>query len=390
MKHAMFPKKHRSPLASLLVSGLLLGAPLTSHAGATVSFGEDKSITVGLGLRASFTSTEDGAPNGTSRSKDFNIDSTRLFFSGQLSKTLKGTLNFDRDSTDTIKVLDAYGQFEPSPYYNLWVGRHLSPGDRANMDGPYYLNTATYPGLVSNFPAKFAGRDDGATFFGRAMDGHLNYAVGAFDGRNKASNLPAGLAATTSNQSDSLLYATRVAYHFWDVEPAPAYLTASTYYGAADILTVAVSYQTQKNGVGTNLIKDDYTAMSADVLMEKRLKAGVLTLEGATYSYAFSQAAANVDVTKAATGIVAGDAYLLGAAFLFPEKVGIGKIQPFVRYQKFEADPGVAVLVTKQSDIGSHYVIDGFNARLGLTYSNLERTGLKDQNSVILSMQYIY
>lgn len=390
MKHAMFPKKHRSPLASLLVSGLLLGAPLTSHAGPTLNFGQDKSLTVGLGLRANFTTTENGAPNGTSRSKDFTVESTRLFFSGQFSKTLKATLNFDRDSTDTIKVLDAIGQFEPSPYFNLWIGRHLSPGDRANMNGPYFLNAATYPGLVSNFPAKFAGRDDGATVYGRALGGHLNYAVGAFDGRNKASNLPAALAATTSNQSDSLLYATRVAYHFWDVEPSPAYFTASTYYGAADVLSVAVSYQTQKNGVGTNVIKDDYNALSLDVLMEKRLPAGVLTLEGATYNYDFSQAAANVDVTKAATGIVAGDAYLVGAAFLFPEKVGIGKIQPFVRYQKFDADPGVAIRVSKQTDIGSHYVIDGFNARLGLTYSNLERTGLQDQDSVILSVQYLY
>jgi hypothetical protein len=43
-----------------------------------------------------------------------------------------------------------------------------------------------------------------------------------------------------SNQNQDPLFATRVAYNFWDPEPAPAYYTSSTYYGKADILTVAL------------------------------------------------------------------------------------------------------------------------------------------------------
>lgn len=373
----------KSILCATLVGGLSTATLGTAHAGATVSFGEDKSVSVGFGLRGSFVSTEDAAPNGTSRSSDFNIDSARLLLGASLSKTIKGTLNFDKDANDTIKVLDAYAQFEFMPEFNIWAGRHLSPGDRANMNGPYFLNASTYPGLVSQFPAIFAGRDNGVTAWGKLQGGHLNYSFGAFEGRN-ARGVP---TATTSNQTDSLLYATRVAYHFLDPEPAPAYLTGSTYYGAADIFTVAVAAQYQKDGVGSVTVRDDYAAYTVDVLYEKRLEAGLVTLEAAAYDYDFSQTAARADVSG---GVTAGNAYLVGGAFMFPQKVGIGKFAPFARYQTFDADRGAAIAKTKQTDVGVHYVIDGFNARLAATYSNLERSNLKDINSFILSYQFIY
>jgi len=50
-----------------------------AHAGATVNIGPDQSVSVGFGLRTSFTSAEDAAPDGKSRSEDFSLDSIRLY-----------------------------------------------------------------------------------------------------------------------------------------------------------------------------------------------------------------------------------------------------------------------------------------------------------------------
>ncbi|NTV09203.1 MAG: porin [Zoogloea sp.] len=360
----------------LLVAATCGMAASGAQAGATLSFGDDKSVSVGLGMRSSFTSEEKGAPDGSSRSKDFNLDSVRLYINASMSKTIKATFNTERDSDGNIKLLDGYAQFEPMAEFNVWAGRMLPPSDRANLDGPYYLNAWAYPGVVSQYPAIFAGRDDGVLAWGKVMDKKVVYSVGIFQGRNRTP------VATTSNQGDNLLYAGRVAFNFWDPEPAPAYYTGSTYYGAADILTVGLAGQYQKDGVGSIATRDAYSAWNADLLMEKRLPAGVATLEGAYYKYAFDQAAATADVNG---GVTAGKAYLAGGAFLFPTKVGWGQFQPYVRYQKFKAD--VTSNETKQSDVGVNYIIDGANAKLSATYSKAESTGTDSRNAVILGLQ---
>ena len=123
-------------------------------------------------------------------------------------------------------------------------------------------------------------------------------------------------------------------------------------------------------------------AWNLDVLMEKKLAAGVVTAEGAYYKYDFDQAAAAVDVSS---GVTAGNAYLVGAAFLFPTKVGWGQFQPYVRMQNFTAD--VTDAETKQNDIGLNYIIDGANAKLTATYSSFKTTGSSSKGSFILGAQ---
>ena len=127
----MTMKRKRALLAAVAA------APLLAQAGATIPIGEDKSVSVGFGMRGSYSSIEDGAPNGTSRSNDLNLDSARLYFGASLNKNIKGMFNTEWDG-DKIRVLDAAGQFAISPELNIWAGRLLSPSDRANMAGPYY------------------------------------------------------------------------------------------------------------------------------------------------------------------------------------------------------------------------------------------------------------
>ena len=376
-----------------------LSVPVSNaNAGATINFGEDKSITVGLGLRAAYTNAEDGSPSGNSRSDDFDVYSARIFTSASLNKYIKGTLNIDATAGaessfgsarngvgDKVQVFDAIAQFEFAPEFNIWAGRMLVPNDRGNMDGPYYLSTWLYPALVAQYPGQTNGRDTGVTAWGKLNDAHFTYAAGAFEGHNNFKG--------ASSEDSNLMYATRLQYDFWDANPVPAYFTASTLYGAKEILAVALAANYQKDGVGTSANKGDYLGYNIDVLMEKDIGVGVLALEGAIYKFD-SDGVSDVNTGLATStlsspgstanvgGVAEGKAYLASAAFLFPQKIGWGKFQPTVRYMKFDADSttgdgvnsvNVASSDTKQYDLGVNYIIEGHNARLSAVYSKTKR-----------------
>jgi hypothetical protein len=375
-------------LGQAVALACLLGASAAAHAGGTISLGDDKSISLGLGLKTSYTSTEKGAPDG-SRSSDFNVDSARLYVNASLSKMIKLTFNTEKSSDDNVKVLDAFGSLQFMPEFNFDMGRTIIPSDRANLSGGYYLPAWDFAGVGSTAYSKFASRDDGAVVWGKLMGSKLVYSFGAFQGRNHDHTTP---TAGYSNTSDSPLLAGRLAFNFWSPEPAPAYLTGSTYYGSADILTLGVWGHSQKNGVGSATTRDDYSAWGTDLLLEKKLAgAGVITVEGGYTKTDWSAAAATADDTihgGTGTGIgSAGKAYIGSLAYLIPAQVGWGKFQPFYRYQKFDRDAGAT---TKRNDFGVNYVIDGSNARLTATYRTDKTDGSESINGFILGMQLQY
>ncbi len=351
-----------------------------AHAGGTMTFGPDKTISIGAGLRASISSTENGAPNGTSSATDFNLDSIRLYTDLSLNKIIKGTFNVERGGDNSVQVMDAIGRFEFSEGFNVWVGRMLPPSDRSNLDGPYYLSTWSFP-MGSQYPAKFAGRDNGVTVWGKLLDKKLVYSVGAFQGHNRF--------AGASNDTAQPLYAARLQANFWDAEPNPAYYCSSTYYGK-EILALGVATQMQKDGVGTVAKKGDYKGLSVDGLMETKVGSGWVTLEAAYYKYDTGNVVDfNAPSTAAPTanvgGITQGTSTLFSAAYLFAENVGAGRLQPVVRFQKFDAD--LAKVVTKRTDFGVNYIIEGHNARISATFSKVKVGNGADSNGFILGTQ---
>ena len=132
---------------------------------------------------------------------------------------------------------------------------------------------------------------------------------------------------------------------------------------------------------------------------------GSFTLEGAAYKYDTDDkvdTGAAFDSNKNTSGVgglTQGKAYLLGAAYLFPQQVGWGKFQPYVRFQKFDRDKLTENNVItqadgtfKQYDVGVNYVIAGPNAKISATYSSYkpDDKGLadnKDTNAYTIGVQ---
>ncbi|PKM12029.1 MAG: hypothetical protein CVV13_06895 [Gammaproteobacteria bacterium HGW-Gammaproteobacteria-3] len=367
-------RRYLKPLSLLALTAVSAYTPL-AEAGATFKIDETKWLSIGVGLRTSFRAIEDSAgASGDKYSNDFNLDNIRLYLNGQIHEYIKVEFNTDCQTCSDggeVRVLDAIGKFELHPMFNVWAGRMLVPAERREMNGPFY--SAVYNIFSSGTPFEPAdssltiksdgtsagsfGRDDGATIWGAFFAGRLQYAVGFFRGLRDGANV-----------DDNILYAQRVAYNFWEVEKNPGYYTSGTYYGkGGDILTVAVSNQYQEDGAGTKADAGDFRGTTVDFLLEKVLaNDGVLTFNGEYKNYqvssGFSQASRDAG---GGFQIFDGDAYDVSGMYLFPQKLWIGQVQPFVRYVNVKPD------TSSNRDVyeaGVNYVIDGHNARVSMSW----------------------
>ncbi len=345
---------------SSLAGSLLLICANSVLAAGKIAIDDIRWVSFGAGIRTSVSSAGDGAPDG-GRSTDFTLENMRLYVSGQVTKDFKFYFGTDK-MWGEYGVLDAIVQYEPGKAFNVWVGRMLTPADRIEMNGPFYgLTWGQY--TVPLFPsdndinngadgvAGTFGRDEGVTVWGSL--GKFQYALGAFDGYSGA-----------ENQSDALLYATRLAYNFLNKEANPGYYTSSTYYGkAGDILTLAVSAQYQDDGYGTAVQEGSFGGYAIDGLFEKPLdNGGVLTVEGEYKSF-------EVD-TNAPVPVFSmfdGEAYFASAAYLLPGSHGPGRLQPYVRYTRNDPSSGDD---SDLIELGANYVISGHNLKLNLNFTS--------------------
>lgn len=326
-------------------------------------------LDVGAGLRTSFV---DSDTKGGAKSDDFTLDSIRLYVNGTVNDQIKLTFNTEytngSNSSDPnfnkVNVLDALGRFEFSPKFNLWAGRFLPPSDRANLYGPYYANNISVytDGVQDGYPATYGGRDNGVAYWGDFDKVKLS--VGAFDVPSTTSG-----ATPTSNGRD-VVAAGRVQIDFWDKEPG--YYLNGTYYGEKDILAV---------GVAGQMVNNSKKAYTGDFLLEKKVNGGgAFTIESEYAKYdGFGGYDANFAESNGGYGLV---------AYLFPKKIGIGKIQLLAKYAKADYSRGAALAndynqETTEGDV--NYVIKDFKARVGLFIrdTNYSQSATKADNTAI-------
>lgn len=361
------------------VAAAVMLPAMGANAGATISFGEDKSISVGFGMIAGYESVEDGAANGNDRSNDFSLNSARLYVSGSLNKYIKGMLNTEKSDGQSWEVIDANVQLQITPEIAIWAGRFLSPSDRANMAGPYYSMGGGYWANIASrygWNGGIIGRDEGVALVGSAMEDKIGYSFGVFEGDNIFRFSGVNALSEKSGDKDKLMYAGRLQVDFWDAEPG--YYGTGNYFGAKDILAVGLAGRQKTDGAVSTTDVGDYSSYSVDFLMEKKgVGPGTLSAEAAYYDYDTD------DVFLSEQG----KAYSAGVAYLFNAPVGWGKFMPFARYQKFDSDAAVNS-ETKKYEVGTNYVIEPYNALLTAVYSDTKVSGKNSTNAFNVSMQF--
>jgi len=203
--------------------------------------------------------------------------------------------------------------------------------------------------------------------------GKFQYAVGIFDGYSG-----------DANQSDAPLFATRLAYNFLNKESNPGYYTSSTYYGkAGDILTLAISAQSQSDGYGTATEKASFKGYAIDGLFEKPLANGAaITVEGEFKSFDVGSITGTADF-----GMFDGDATFASVAYLIGDD-GKGQYQPYIRYTSNKPTAGAD---SSLSEFGVNYIISGHNLKLNLNYTtgdaNASGSQGADNDAITFGMQ---
>ncbi len=328
--------------APAFLFSLGLCAVLPLPAGAQIDLGP---VTVGAGVRADFEHTQ---PDQGGSTDQFQLNSVRLYVSGNVTDTIKLMFNTEYDqSTNKVGVLDAVARFEFSPEVNFWAGRFLPPSDRANLYGPYYAHEwAVYTdGVQDGYPFVFQGRDNGVVYWGTFAK-KVKVSAGAFDGR-------------TADGNPKVIGAARVQVDFWD--PEDGYYLNGTYYGDKNILALG----------GATQFQDGHTASTIDFLLEKKLpNGGAFSIESEYSNY---NRLGGYDARYAKSQ----GAYGLGS-YLFPKKVGIGKFELLGKYAKADFTHGTLPSYNqKTTEVNINYVIKQFNARIMSFMENIRFNRIK-------------
>lgn len=365
----------RLPRMVLLASALLVPAA-SAHAASKFAIDDTRWISVGAGLRGSFSAIEDQSSDDD-WSSDFTADNARLYFNGQLSQNIKFEINTEcifcgSDAREEFHLLDAIAKFEFNQYVNVWAGRLLVPAERQELNGPFFSSTydafrtpfenSDYSTSFGSGGAGVYGRDNGVNVWGAAGPAEaLQYVFGVFNGLESS-------ARRGPNQDDALLYAGRVAYNFLSVEKNPGYYTSGTYYGTGgDIFTAGMSVQYQEDGSGSFLNRGDYLNITLDLLFEKVLpNKGVFTFNGEFKNFnANYDSAAFADADCFCT--FDGRSVSVAGLYLFPSQIGIGRVQPYFRYSSIHPDDSTD---RDEFEAGVNYVIDGHKMRASLFYQH--------------------
>jgi hypothetical protein len=333
-------------------------------------------IDVGAWVRAS------GIFQGSDPSKlnDWHMDNAyvELHAGGKITKNVGVTLNLNAQmanygvmgataqpvgSNPLVSLEDAIISFDFVDEFHLWGGHLLVPVDRANSSGPFFMIPWNFPGVAVDFAIPKegpTGRNNGAVIWGDLAGGRATYLVGAFDNGD----------VTTSPLFSGRL---RVAL----LDPEKGFWGNCGYFGDKDILSFDLGGQAQAHGDGATATQNSKTYAEVNVggLFEKKVPGGGwFTAEGAYYHYSVND------------GNPSNSLYVL-AAFATPP-VGVGNIQPMVRYQWAGIQGGGPS--PWNIDAALSYLIKGPALRAVVTYSHSKMISETSANSIQLGAQAIF
>jgi hypothetical protein len=305
---------------------------------------------------------------------DMSMDSIYLEarFAGSLNKYFGWQANFmgsgkPAGSSGTAAIEDLILKVDFMDELHVWAGRLLVPSDRSNFSGPFFMSPWNYPGVYSvgglggfiGPKTGAAGRDDGVVVWGDVMGGKAKYFLGAFN---------------LDNVAQKPLYSGRINIALLGEEPG--FWGSSTYYGDKDIVAIGGGFQYQKDGSGTIDPASlngtmDLKVFMGDLLAEKKIAgAGTVSLEGAYYHFDKGQPAKQAF-------------YVLGS--FLTDYVGVGKLQPLVRWQQTSAQSGGSKWTMLDAFVS--YVIYGYGLKFAAGYQRTDLGNSVVGNAIQLAFQ---
>lgn len=281
-----------------------------------------------------------------------------------------------QSSTASAALLDLVAKVEFAEGFNVWLGRMPVASDRASLSTVWAISPWTMPGGYDPFPPSNTparptpgprrgqdDRDNGATLWGQFGGGTFKYYLGVF-----------GL----DQPNTSPLYSARFALSL--LNPEPGFRTSSSYFGTKDVLALGVGAQHRAGGSiappGDTWPASNFNQLGADMLFEKgSATSGVLNLESSIAKMWGDNEMANYQ-------------FVALVSYLMPIDIGIGRLQPLVRFQRAALGqaPDAGDFTSIEAQLG--YIIDGFRMRLVSVYQ-YAKVRNQDHNAILLGVQLL-
>jgi hypothetical protein len=232
-----------------------------------VNAGDD--VNFRLGVLGQFQADTLEDPETNANTSNLFVRRMRLLFGGQVAKNvtffietdapnLGKTLPGGKNIQPAMNLQDAYAEFKATNAFAVDAGLMYVPFSRNAIQSASTLlpiDYGSYTFTQSGPTQSFTGRDTGFQAKGYALENHLEYRLGAFQGLRDA------------RSHNSFRYVGRVQYNFFDTETGFFY--TGTYLGKKKILAVGAAFDSQLH----------YHAYDADVFTDYPLGPGAITAQ---------------------------------------------------------------------------------------------------------------
>lgn len=353
--------------AAAVLAGSLLGASASSVAGPTIYFGEEGFLQINYSLQAWSQYKSYTSATNSSSSNDIFLRRNRITLLGQQSDLVGFYAQIEAGSDSkfgqdekSVYFRDAYVTLDFMDEVRFIVGRFKNTFTRENLEAclePLTLDR----GDITYSP--FGGsRDTGAVIWGNLLDAKLQYRFMVADGREGEE------VATSKPRVTGRL-------HWSILDPEYDYGYRGTYLGTQKVLTFGASYDYQPDVAYTDYTnlrgKRDYKAWTVDGFFESPYKSGTYTLAAAYFNYSLGNAInKNPDPLLPANTELEG--FYVKAGYLFPEKVGPGRLQLFARHDGLEYNLKGGALDKRVNSLGANYYLNGQALKLTAEFQHVD------------------
>lgn len=382
-------------LTAALAMMTLAASPAVVQAGPTIMYGDEGFLQLNYELQIWSQYRDYRSASNDGETYDTFLRRNRITLLGQYNDYVGfyaqleagNDSRYGNDERD-VYYRDAYITFDWDDSLRFIFGRFKNTFSRENLEAclePLTLDR----GIISYTP--FGGtRDTGIAMWGNLADARFQYRLMVSDGR-EGDEVP----------KDTPRFTARVHYSFFDPEFSYGY--RGTYLGTQRVLTIGAAYDYQADAVYANLPgrtdSRDYSAWTVDAFYEQPMEAGTLTLSGAYMEYSVDGALKGDDLLVDNTVTPAAElrGYYVKAGWLFPQRIGIGRLQVFARHEVSDYDRNDPYFDQTINAIGANYYLDGQQLKLTFEYADIKFdeqhptiNSLRDHKQATLGFQLLF
>ena len=352
-----------------LLTGILVALiPGFASAGATLQVGDEGSLNINYALQVWSQFRDYRSATDSGSSFDTFLRRNRLTFSGQYNDLVgyyaqieAGSDSRDGNDNRSVYYRDAYITLDYSDAARFIVGRFKNTFSRENLEACLEPLSLDRSEVISYTP--FGGtRDTGFAMWGNLADAAFQYRFMIADGREG-----------DEVAEDSPRFTAR--FHWSPLDPEYDYGYRGTYLGTSKVFTIGVGYDYQPNVAFANYAAKtdmvDYTGMTADIFWEQPFESGTYTLSAAYFDYDAEDAINNVNHDAALPATTQLEASYFKAGYLLPDKVGIGRLQFFARYETSDYKLTTTNLDQTWTSVGANYYIDGQRLKITAEFAQV-------------------